>query len=61
MIEPKLAMCPYCKGTGKLDCQVVHPSKLLLIKALRNKEIAKRFMPYKEICFHCKGTGRCEL
>ena len=58
VIEPKLVMCPYCKGAGKLDCEIQHPSKLLLIRALNDIKIAKRLMPYKMVCPNCKGTGR---
>lgn len=60
IIEPKLVMCPYCKGTGKLELTMPHPPKLLLIRALNDRKLLKRILPHTEVCFHCKGTGRCE-
>jgi len=61
MVTPRIVMCPYCKGTGKLKCEFPHPTKLLLIKALSDKKIAKKLTPHIVVCFHCKGTGRVNL
>ena len=57
-VEPKLIMCPYCKGRSNVEWEMPHPPKFLLKKALKNKRIAKRLMPHSEVCIHCNGTGR---
>jgi uncharacterized protein YbaR (Trm112 family) len=58
MVTPRIVMCPYCKGTGKLECEIPHPPKLLLIRALSDIRVARRLMPHKMVCPHCRGTGR---